>query len=45
VDVDKIFSIARKSGYKGYFSMEWEGTGDAYEETSKLIEASLRNLG
>ncbi len=45
VDVDQIFAIAKKAGYKGYFSMEWEGTGDAYEETKRLIEASLRNLG
>lgn len=41
VDLAQIFAIARKSGYKGYFSMEWEGEGDPYIETSKLIEASL----
>jgi sugar phosphate isomerase/epimerase len=45
VNVDQIFAIAKKAGYRGYFSMEWEGTGDEYEGTSKLIEASLRNLG
>ncbi len=45
VDVDQIFAIAKRAGYKGYFSMEWEGTGDPYDETKKLIEASLRNLG
>ena len=45
VDVERIFRIAKKAGYKGYFSIEWEGKGDEYEETKKLIEASLRNLG
>lgn len=44
VDVDQIFAIAKKAHYKGYFSMEYEGTGEEYEGTSKLIEASLRNL-
>jgi sugar phosphate isomerase/epimerase len=45
VNVSRIFTIARSSGYKGYFSMEWEGAGDPYEGTGKLIDASLRNLG
>jgi sugar phosphate isomerase/epimerase len=45
VDIDRIFAIARKAGYEGYFSIEWEGTGDEYEETKKLIRASLRSLG
>ncbi len=45
VDVNQIFAIAKNAGYKGYFSMEWEGAGDPYEGTTKLIEASLRYLG
>ncbi|MDQ2844467.1 MAG: sugar phosphate isomerase/epimerase [Acidobacteriota bacterium] len=46
VDVDRIFAIAEKAGYKGYFSMEWEGSGDdPYAGTKSLIEASLRALG
>ena len=45
VDLSQIFAIARRSGYKGYFSMEWEGEGDPYTETGKLIEASLRLVG
>jgi sugar phosphate isomerase/epimerase len=45
VDVDHIFAIAKDSGYRGFFSMEWEGTGDPYDGTRALIEASLRNLG
>lgn len=44
VNVDRILAIAKNADYKGYFSMEWEGVGDPYEGTSKLIEASLRNL-
>ena len=44
VDLDQIFAIAKQAGYRGYFSMEWEGNGDPYEGTKGLIEASLRNL-
>jgi sugar phosphate isomerase/epimerase len=44
VDVNRIFDIANQIGYRGYFSMEFEGQGDPYEGCRKLIEASLRNL-
>jgi sugar phosphate isomerase/epimerase len=45
VNIDKIFAIAKQVGYRGYFSMEWEGAGnDPYAGTRALIEASLRNL-
>ncbi|MBV9267809.1 MAG: sugar phosphate isomerase/epimerase [Acidobacteriaceae bacterium] len=44
VDVDRIFAIAQKTRYRGFFSMEWEGSGDPYEGSAKLIEASIRNL-
>ena len=44
VDVNRIFPIAKRAGYRGFFSMEWEGTGDPYQGTAKLLEASLRNL-
>ncbi|MBV9764221.1 MAG: sugar phosphate isomerase/epimerase [Acidobacteriaceae bacterium] len=44
VDVNQIFAIAKKADYRGYFSMEWEGSRDPYEGTKGLIEASLRNL-
>ena len=44
VNVDQIFAIAKKAGFKGYFSMELESEGDPYDGTAKLIEASLRNL-
>lgn len=44
VDVHKIFAIAKKAGYKGYFSMELESEEEPYAGTGKLIEASLKNL-
>ena len=44
VDVGKTFAIAKTAGYRGYFSMEWEGEGEPYEGTRKLIEASLKYL-
>jgi sugar phosphate isomerase/epimerase len=45
VNVDRIFAIAKQAGYRGYFSMEWEGAGnDPYAGTQALLEASLRNL-
>ena len=42
VDVAKTFAIAKQSGYRGYFSMEWEG--EPYEGTQKLIEESVKCL-
>ena len=44
VDMAKTFGIAKASGYRGYFSMEWEGQGGPYEGTQKLIDESLKNL-
>ena len=44
VDVARTFRIAKEAGYKGYFSMEWEGGPDPYEGTQKLINESLRAL-
>lgn len=44
VDVDKIFAIAKRAGYRGYFSMEWEGVGDPYDGTRHLIEQSVTAL-
>jgi sugar phosphate isomerase/epimerase len=45
VDLKKTFGILKASGYRGYCSMEWEGGGDPYAGTQKLIAASLENLG
>ncbi|MGE5645699.1 MAG: sugar phosphate isomerase/epimerase family protein [Acidobacteriota bacterium] len=42
VDMAKTFAIAKASGYRGYYSMEWEGQGGPYEGTRLLIAQSLK---
>lgn len=42
VDLERSFSIAKASGYQGYYSVEFEGEGDAYAGVGKLVEAALR---
>ncbi len=44
VDVEKTFQIAKASGYRGYFSMEWEGAGEPFAGTQKLIDLSLKYM-
>jgi sugar phosphate isomerase/epimerase len=44
VDVARCFEIAKAAGYRGYFSMEWEGAGEPYAGTQKLIDLSLKSL-
>jgi len=44
VDVQKIFAIAKQANYHGYFSMEFEGAGDPYEGTKKLLAQSIKYL-
>jgi sugar phosphate isomerase/epimerase len=44
VDMDRIFAIAKKAGYKGYFSMETEGSLDPYVGSRQLIASALKNL-
>jgi sugar phosphate isomerase/epimerase len=44
VDVAKCFAIAKAAGYRGYFSMEWEGNGEPYAGTQHLIDLSLKYL-
>lgn len=44
VNVDRIFSIAKAAGYKGFFSMETEGSLDPYVGSRKLIASALKNL-
>jgi len=44
VDAGRIFKIAEASGYRGYYSLEWEGRGGPYEGTRKLMEESLKYL-
>jgi len=42
VDLAGAFAAARAAGYKGYFSMEYEGSEEIHAATAKLIDASLR---
>jgi len=44
VDLPRTFGIAKKHGYRGYFSMEWDSPGDPYQGTKGLIEKTLKNL-
>ncbi len=44
VDVRKTLGIAKASGYKGYFSVEWEGEGDVYIEVGRLIDEALKYM-
>ena len=44
VDMARVFAIARKHNYKGFFSMEWDTEGDPYAGTMKLIETTLKNV-
>jgi sugar phosphate isomerase/epimerase len=42
VDLAANFAAARSAGYKGYFSMEYEGKEEIHAATAKLIEQSLK---
>lgn len=44
VDLAKTFGIAKRHGYKGYFSLEWDSPGDPYKGTAGLIEKTIRYL-
>ena len=44
VDMERIFALAKKHRYKGFFSMEWETAGDVYAGTAKLIAVTLKNI-
>lgn len=45
IDLARIFSIAKSSGYRGYFSMEWENrAGSPFDGTKRLIRESLKYL-
>ena len=44
VDVPRLFAVAKKAHYRGYFSMESEGSGDPYDNTKLLIEKSVKSL-
>ena len=42
VDIAANFAAAKASGYKGYFSMEYEGNEEIHTATAKLIEQSIK---
>ena len=44
VDLKRSFAIAKKHAFQGFFSMEYESSGDPYEGTKQLIAATLANL-
>jgi sugar phosphate isomerase/epimerase len=45
VDLPRMFGLAKSSGFKGYFVMEWDGGGgDPYEGTKRLIDETLKLL-
>jgi sugar phosphate isomerase/epimerase len=45
VNLKDMFRIAKASGYRGYFSMEYDtSSGDPVEGTQKLVQESLKYL-
>ena len=44
VALEKTFGILKASNFRGFCSMEWEGKGEPYAGTRKLIDASLKYL-
>jgi sugar phosphate isomerase/epimerase len=45
IDLAKAFGIAKASGYRGYFSMEWETkAGGPFEGTQRLVKETLHYL-
>jgi sugar phosphate isomerase/epimerase len=44
-DLAKTFGILKASGYRGYCSIEYSGSGDPHEPTKKLIAESVECLG
>jgi sugar phosphate isomerase/epimerase len=44
VDLAGTFATAKAAGYKGYFSMEYEGSEEIHAATAKLIAESLKYI-
>jgi len=44
VDMPRVFALAKKHHYRGFFSMEWDSEGDPYAGTARLIKTTLENL-
>jgi len=41
VDLARTFAILKKSGYKGYCSIEYDAPGDPYKPTAELVEKTV----
>jgi sugar phosphate isomerase/epimerase len=44
VDLARTFGILRRSGYKGYCSIEYDAPGDPYKATADLVESTVAYL-
>jgi hypothetical protein len=44
IDLAKTFEIAKKAGFRGYYSMEFDQEGDPLAGTKFLVEQSLKYL-
>jgi hypothetical protein len=44
VDLARLFGLAKKAGYRDYFSMEADMPGDPFVNTRKLVDATLQYL-
>jgi sugar phosphate isomerase/epimerase len=44
VDLAYVFAILKRTGFRGYLSMEYDNSGDPYKETEDLIAKSLQFL-
>jgi len=44
VDLAYVFAVLKKAGFRGYLSMEYDNTGDPYQETEELIRKTLAFL-
>jgi sugar phosphate isomerase/epimerase len=46
VNLPRMFELAKASGFKGYYMMEWDGgPGDPYGGTRRLVEENLKYIG
>ena len=44
MDLEYVFSILKKSGFRGYLSMDHGNPGDPFKETEELIAKTLAFL-
>jgi sugar phosphate isomerase/epimerase len=44
VDFARTFAILKKSGYKGYCSIEYDAPGDPYKPTAEMVEQTVKFL-